>query len=214
MARMFRQVFNDNPFDTNCWVVSADDADEAVVVDPGFEAAAIRGMVDGAGRRLAAVLATHGHADHIAAVVDVCGPDVPLFIHELDEPALTDQRGWGAGYPVDAGYRPPVVRLVADGEILEFAGFRIEVLHTPGHTPGHVIYRTDGFVWTGDLVFRDTVGRSDFPNSDPRAMEASLRRFLELSDELDVYPGHGPDTTVGRERRSNPWLAALAGTRE
>jgi hydroxyacylglutathione hydrolase len=214
MARMFRQVFNDNPFDTNCWVMSADDADQAVVVDPGFEAAAIRGMVDRAGRRLAAVLATHGHADHIAAVVDVCGPDVPLYIHELDEPALTDQRGWGAGYPVDADYRPPVVRTVADGDVLEFAGFRIEVLHTPGHTPGHVIYRTDGFVWTGDLVFRDTVGRSDFPNSDPRAMDTSLRRFLELPDELEAYPGHGPDTTVGRERRSNPWLAALAGTRE
>jgi hydroxyacylglutathione hydrolase len=211
---MFLQVFNDNPFGTNCWVVSGEGSDEAVVVDPGFEAAAIRLMVARSGKRLGAVLATHGHADHIAAVASVCGDDAPLYIHELDEQALTDQSGWGAGYPVDADYRPRDVRTVTDGEVLEFGGFRIEVVHTPGHTPGHVIFRTDGFVWTGDLVFRDAIGRSDFPNSDPRAMERSLRRFLDMPDELDAYPGHGPQTTVGRERRSNEWLAALAGTRE
>jgi glyoxylase-like metal-dependent hydrolase (beta-lactamase superfamily II) len=102
------------------------------------------------------------------------------------------------------------VRTVGDGEVLEFAGFRIEVLHTPGHTPGSVCYRTDGVVWSGDLVFRGSVGRSDFPNSDPAAMETSLRRFLELPDELPVYPGHGPETTVGLERATNGWLVALA----
>jgi hydroxyacylglutathione hydrolase len=214
MARMFLDVFNDNPFDTNCWAVSGDGSDEAVVVDPGFEAAAIRVMVDRAGKRLAAVLATHGHGDHIGAVPATCGDDVPLYIHQLDEPALTDQRGWGAGYPADGSFRPAEVRTVRDGDVLEFAGFRIEALHTPGHTPGHVVYRTDGFVFSGDLVFRGTIGRSDFPNSDPRAMEASLRRFLELPDELDVHPGHGPRTTVGRERTSNPWLVELAAARE
>jgi glyoxylase-like metal-dependent hydrolase (beta-lactamase superfamily II) len=98
--------------------------------------------------------------------------------------------------------------------VLEFAGFRLEVLHTPGHTPGSVCYRTDGFVFTGDLVFRGSIGRSDFPNSDPQAMDVSLRRFLELSDELDAYPGHGPETTVGLERRSNPFLVSLAGAAE
>jgi hydroxyacylglutathione hydrolase len=214
MTRMFLDVFNDNPFDTNCWAASADGSDEAVVVDPGFEAAAIRLMVARAGKRLVAVLATHGHGDHIASVPGVCGDDIPLYIHEADQQALTDQRGWGGGFPIDADYRPNEVRTVADGDILEFAGFRIEVLHTPGHTPGHVIYRTDGFVFSGDLVFREAIGRSDFPNSDPSAMEASLRRFLELPDELDVYPGHGPETTVGLERRTNEWLVALAGVRE
>jgi hydroxyacylglutathione hydrolase len=211
---MFLDVFNDNPFDTNCWVVSADGSDEAVVVDPGFEAEAIRPMATRAGKRLAAVLATHGHGDHIAAVPATCGDDVPLYIHELDELALTDQRAWGAGYPADTNYRPAEVRTLRDGDVLEFAGFRIEALHTPGHTPGHVVYRTDGFVFSGDLVFRDAIGRSDFPNSDPRAMEASLRRFLQLPDALDAYPGHGPRTTVGRERATNPWLVELAATRE
>jgi len=85
----------------------------------------------------------------------------------------------------------------------------VEVLHTPGHTPGSVIYRTDGWVLSGDLVFAGTIGRSDFPNSDAAAMQASLRRFLELPDPTDVLPGHGPRTTVERERGRNPFLQEL-----
>jgi hydroxyacylglutathione hydrolase len=102
------------------------------------------------------------------------------------------------------------VHTVRDGDVLEFAGFRIEVLHTPGHTPGHVCYRTDGWLMSGDLVFRGSIGRHDFPNSSPTDMRTSLRRFLELRDELPVYPGHGPETTVGFERSHNEWLAPLA----
>jgi hydroxyacylglutathione hydrolase len=211
---MFLDVFNDNPFATNCWAVSADGSEEAVAIDPGFEPAAIRLMVARSGRRLAAVLVTHGHGDHIGAVPGVCGEDVPLYIHQADELALTDQRAWGAGYPVEASFRPPEVRTVTDGDVLEFGGFRIEVVHTPGHTPGSVCYVTDGFVFSGDLVFRGSIGRSDFPNSDPAAMDESLRRFLELPDDLAVYPGHGPGTAVGVERLSNEWLVALAAARE
>ncbi|HEX6261522.1 MAG TPA: MBL fold metallo-hydrolase [Actinomycetota bacterium] len=206
---MFLDVRFDNPFQTNCWAVSADGSEETVVVDPGFQPEQVRDMVERAGRRIVAVLATHGHADHIASVPAVCGPDIPLYIHEADELALTDQGAWGAGMPVPDRYRPEEVRTVKDGDVLEFAGFRIRVRHTPGHTPGSVCYVTDGFLFSGDLVFRDTIGRHDFPNSSSRDMFESLRWFLTLRDDLDVYPGHGPQTTVGRERARNEWLRAL-----
>jgi hydroxyacylglutathione hydrolase len=211
---MFLDVLSDNPFATNCWAVSADGSDEAVVVDPGFYPEEVRAVLDRAGKRLVAVLGTHGHLDHIGVAREVCGQDVALYIHQADELALTDQRAWGAGMPVEGDYRPALVRTVTDGDVLEFAGFRIRVMHTPGHTPGSVCFVTDGFVFSGDLVFRGSIGRHDFPNSDEDHMMASLRRFLSLPDELDVYPGHMGTTTVGEERRSNPFLLSLAGTRE
>jgi glyoxylase-like metal-dependent hydrolase (beta-lactamase superfamily II) len=122
--------------------------------------------------------------------------------------ALTDPEAWGAGFATPT---VPVkdVRTVTQGEVLTFAGFSIEVVHTPGHTPGSACFLTDGWVLSGDLVFAGSIGRSDFPNSSPSDMERSLRRFLELPDPLDVLPGHGPRTTVGRERSSNRFLAEL-----
>jgi len=209
MSRMFIDVRFDNPFQTNCWALSADGSDEAVVVDPGFNPAGVKEMVERSGRGIAAVLATHGHADHIASAPQVCDPDIPLYIHEADELALTDQGAWGAGMPVPDRYRPREVRTVADGDTLGFAGFEIRVRHTPGHTPGSVCFATDGFLLSGDLVFRDSIGRHDFPNSNARDMFESLRWFLTLDDGIDVYPGHGPETTVGRERARNEWLKAL-----
>ena len=137
-----------------------------------------------------------------------CGDDVPFYIHEADQLALTDPTSWGSGFPT-----PPApvkdVRTITDGEVLELGGFRIEILHTPGHTPGSVCFKTEGWLFAGDLVFRGAIGRYDFPNSSAADMEGSLRRFLQLEDPLPVYPGHGPDTTVGLERRTNPFLLEL-----
>ena len=206
---MYLEVFSDNPFDTNCWLVAAEGSDDAVVVDPGFEPARVHALLDAAGKRPAAVLATHGHYDHIGSAGEFCGDDVPFYIHEADELALTDARAWGSGFPT-----PPVpvkdVRTVSEGDVLELAGFRIRVMHTPGHTPGSVCFVADGILWSGDLVFKGAIGRYDFPNSSAADMEASLRRFLELDDGLPVYPGHGPHTTAGVERATNPFLLDLA----
>jgi hydroxyacylglutathione hydrolase len=209
---MFLDVFSDNSFEANCWLIGADGTDEAVVVDPGFSPGVLRRMLEVEGRRPVAVLATHGHYDHIGSAAGFCGDELPFYIHQGDVLALTDPDAWSAGMPA-----PPVpvkdVRTLVDGDVLTFAGFRIEVLHTPGHTPGSVCYRTDGWVLSGDLVFAGSVGRSDFPNSSPSDMLRSLRRFLELPDALEVYPGHGPRTTVRLERERNPFLRGLGGSR-
>jgi len=205
---MYLDAFSDNSFETNCWLIGADGTDDTVVVDPGFSPGLVRAMLEAEGKRPVAVLATHGHFDHIGAAAEFCGDDLPFYIHQADAMALTDPEAWGAGFAT-----PPVpvkdVRTVSEGDELAFAGFRIEVLHAPGHTPGSVCYRTDGWVLSGDLVFAGSIGRSDFPNSSPQDMERSLRRFLELPDPLEVFPGHGPKTTVGRERTRNPFLSEL-----
>ena len=205
---MFLQAFNDNPYDTNCWLLALEDRDEAVVIDPGFYPDRIRSLLEAAGKRPVAALATHGHADHVGSVVPFCGDELPLYIHKDDELALTDAAAWGSGWPASPG-RPMDVRTFSGGDVLDLAGFSLEAIHTPGHTPGSVCFRIPDAVITGDLVFAGSIGRSDFPNSSPPDMEASLRWFLTLPDPLGVYPGHGPDTTVGTERRTNPFLIEL-----
>ena len=205
----YLDVFADNPYGTNCWLVSGQGTDDAVVIDPGFSPDRVHAMLRAAGKRPVAVLGTHGHSDHVGSAGEFCGEDLPLYIHEADRLALTDPEAWGAGHPA-----PTVsvadVRTVVEGDRLDFAGFSIEVLHTPGHTPGSVCFATDGWLFSGDLVFRGSIGRHDFPNSSPSDMETSLRRFLTLPDALPVYPGHGPETVVGVERRTNPFLVELA----
>ncbi len=205
---MWLERFSDNPYGTNCWLLSGEGTDDAVVVDPGFDPAAVHGLLASAGKEPVAILATHAHGDHAGAAGDFAG-ELPVFVHEADAVAFTDEAAWNAGF--DNPLAPVKdLRTFADGDVLAFAGFALEVLHTPGHTPGHCCFLTDALVFSGDLVFAGSVGRSDFPNGDPTSMRTSLRRFLTLPDELPVFPGHGADTSVGRERASNPFLRELA----
>jgi len=205
---VFLEAFSDNPFDTNCWLLAADGSEEAVVVDPGFSADRVLRLLEAAGKRPVAALATHGHSDHIGAAEALCRDRIPFHIHKEDEQALFDPVGWGSQWN-DAPVRPGIVRTFADGDVLDVAGFQVEVIHTPGHTPGSSCFRIPELLLSGDLVFAGAIGRSDFANSSPTAMVASLRRFLELPDDLVVHPGHGPSTTVGEERRRNPFLVDL-----
>ena len=206
---MYLDVFDRNPFGTNCWLLAADGSEDAVVVDPGFEPLEVRSLLERAGKRPAAVLLTHAHIDHAYAAGDFAGDDVPVFIHQDDAVAFEDIDAWNPGF--DNPLTPVKdLRQIVGGETLSFAGFSIVVRHTPGHTPGHCCFETDATVIAGDLVFAGSIGRSDFPNSSPAAMRASLEWFLTLDDATEVLPGHGPRTTVGRERASNPFLAELA----
>jgi len=205
---MWQACFDRNPYGTNCWLLAAHGSHDAVVIDVGFEPDLVRDLLRAGGKQPVAVLLTHAHLDHAEAAGSFAGDDLPVYVHEADAVAFRDPELWNPGFdnPLTA---VKDLRTIADGDVLELAGFHVEVQHTPGHTPGHCCFRTDATILSGDLVFAGSIGRSDFPNSSPDAMAASLRRFLMLPDELSVLPGHGPTTTVGRERASNPFLTGL-----
>jgi len=208
---MYLDVFDRNPYGTNCWLIASDDADEAVVVDPGFEPDAVRALLDATGKRPAAVLLTHAHVDHAMEAGAFAGADLPVYIHPADALAYDDPDGWarGSGTPLTPATD---LRTFEDGDVLRLGGgVTVRVLHTPGHTPGSCCFEVEGdaLLFSGDLVFAGSIGRSDFANSDPDAMRRSLERFLTLPDVLEVLPGHGPRTTVARERTSNPFLVGI-----
>src|SRR6266545_4337479 len=194
---MFVVSFPAGTFQTNCYLVAASAGAEALVVDPGQDAMA--GVDELCARhhlQPVAVLVTHGHLDHIWTVAPLAGvgPELRAMLPGL---SLAE---------------PDEVRELADGEVVELAGVRLVVDHTPGHTRGHVTFRTEDVLFAGDLVFAGSIGRTDLPGGSTEEMVASLAgRFLTLPDEVEVLPGHGPRTTVGRERASNPFLVGLAG---
>lgn len=207
-------------FDTNCFVVAPSAGEECVVIDPGV------GVEDGLDEvlrehrlRPVAVLLTHGHIDHTFAVVPVCGArDVPAYIAPSDRGQLTDP--WsGVGMPVGTPIfgrltwtEPADVRPLADGDHLTLAGVDLTVAETPGHTPGSVVFHAGEVLFSGDLLFRGSIGRTDFPGGSYQALMRSLARVvLPLPDETTVHCGHYDDTTVGIERATNPYLAELAG---
>lgn len=204
---------------TNCWVVAPGRGEQCVVIDPGHEAV---DQLDDvlAEHRLQpiAVLLTHGHIDHTFSVVPVCGAkDVPALIHPADRHQLADP-GSGLGLPPGTPIlgrldwaEPADVRELHDGEVLQLAGLSLQVDATPGHTPGSVTFTGDGQFFAGDLLFRDGVGRTDLPGGSLRELIDSLARVpLTLPDETMLRPGHGPDSTIGREKSKNPWLVDVA----
>jgi glyoxylase-like metal-dependent hydrolase (beta-lactamase superfamily II) len=211
-------------FQTNCFVVAAAAGEPCVVVDPGQDA------VEPLAELLAehrlnpvAVLLTHGHFDHTFSVAPVCdGHDIPAWIHPDDRDLLADPlKGLSADAAAFFGGRlemrePREVRPLDDGAVLDLAGLLLTVDHTPGHTPGSVIFSgTTGegaeLILAGDTLFAGSIGRTDLPGGDHRLMLASLRdKLLTRDDATLVLPGHGPTTTIGRERGSNPFLRDLA----
>ena len=213
--------FPAGPWETNCWVVAPDRGEQCVVIDPGYGA---EGPLDEilAEYRLhpVAVLLTHGHIDHMWSVTPVCGAkDVPALIHPADRGMLADpasQFGVPAGTPIMGRLdwaEPSDVRDLVDGETVTFAGLNLQVDLTPGHTRGSVTFTSDGEFFAGDLLFAGSIGRTDLPGGSFEQMVESLARVpLALPDETIVRPGHGPQTTIGRERTTNPFLLDIAGT--
>jgi hydroxyacylglutathione hydrolase len=212
-------------FGTNCYVVATGPGQECLVVDPGI------GVEDELDELLrehrlqpVAVLLTHGHLDHTFSVTPVCGArDIPAYVHSADRYRLEDPMST-LGPQLSEMFagrltwtEPDDVRVMTDGAVLALAGLEIVVDHAPGHTEGSVLFRTDAqadlppLCISGDVLFAGSIGRTDLSGGDSAAMERSLRdKVLPLADETIVLPGHGPQTTIGVERVSNPYLRDAA----
>jgi hydroxyacylglutathione hydrolase len=202
----------------NCYVLAPRKGSDAIVVDPGQRAmGTLRRILDENRLTPAAVLLTHGHIDHIWSaqkVADTYG--CPAFIHPEDRHMLADPiRGLGprlGQMALSALFREPkqVVELDRDGAVLDFGGLAVTVDHTPGHTRGSVVFRVDNHAFTGDTLFKQSVGRTDLPGGSGKALLSSIvEKLLVLDDDTLVLPGHGESSTIGLERRTNPFLEGL-----
>jgi hydroxyacylglutathione hydrolase len=200
------------PFQENCYLVRDPAAAGGVLIDPGDEAPELLRMIDREQVTLEAMWLTHAHLDHIGAVEAIRRRwPVPVLLHPADRPLFDRASAQAAFYGLPFEQPSPPDGELADGMVLRTGELAFEVLHMPGHAPGHVIFVGHGVVLGGDLLFAGSVCRTDLPMSDPRAMQSSLDRLAMLDESLVVHPGHGPATTIGAERASNPFLAAASG---
>ena len=202
------------PFQENSYLVVDDTTGKAVLIDPGAEPEALLAMLETSGATLEAIWLTHAHIDHIGGIAAVKRVvDVPIYLHPADRP-LYDRGAMQAGFYGLPFEQPPAPdRALAEGDRLELGSLVFHVMHVPGHAPGHVAFVSGDRVLSGDLLFAGSIGRTDLPLCDPAKMEDSLERICTLPDSTVVYPGHGPPTSIGAERATNPFLG-VARSRE
>jgi hydroxyacylglutathione hydrolase len=209
------RMFTVGPVQENSFLLRREGADRALLVDPGEEAPKLLGAVEALGVRLEAILLTHTHFDHVGAVAPMAkSTGAPVYCPQLEVGVLQDIMAYvpWPGFGPFESWDPE--ETVAGGERLQLAGLDIDVIFTPGHSPGHVTYAVDGeqALFSGDVLFQSSIGRTDLPGGDHATLLRSIGVLLErFDDETVVHPGHMGLTTLGRERATNPFLAELAG---
>jgi glyoxylase-like metal-dependent hydrolase (beta-lactamase superfamily II) len=205
--------FPNGPFAENCYLVADAGTREAVLVDPGEEAELFLSRLTADGLRLTAIWLTHAHIDHVAGVSAVKAAwDVPILLHPADRPLYDHAPEQAALFGLHMDTLPPVDDELADGQSVSVGPFAFEVRHTPGHSPGSVSFIGHGLALSGDVLFAGSVGRTDLPGGDTDTLMTSIKtRLYTLPDDTAVLSGHGPETTIGAEKRSNPFVRLVAG---
>jgi hydroxyacylglutathione hydrolase len=200
-------------FAENCYIVADPDSGEAAIVDPGEDARLFLARLGHEGWALRAIWLTHAHVDHVAGVAALrlqC--DAPIFLHPFDRPLYDRLPLQAAQFGLDATVPPPPDHDLADGGSVSVGEYWFRVVHTPGHSPGGVCLIGHGVAFVGDTLFAGSIGRTDLPGGDLKALLASIHeRLLTLPDETVVYSGHGPATTIGAEKKDNPFVKLVPG---
>lgn len=202
------RTFHLGPLDNNAYLLVCEASREAAVMDVGWEPDVVVAALRELGVQVRLLLNTHGHYDHVAGmrvVQAACGGD--YWLHPADRPLLDllSEQGTAFGFPPASAPRDP--HDLADGQTLRLGDEKLEVIHTPGHSPGGVCFRHGETLWSGDTLFAGSVGRTDLPGGSFEALERAIReRIFPLGDAVRVLPGHGPHTTIGDERRNNPFV--------
>ena len=196
------------PFAGNCYIVSSESTGEGMIIDPATQGDDIVRQVEELGLKVKVIVLTHGHMDHTGALAEVKeATGAEVAIHANDAPYLQDNHPMMQMFSRSSKEMPAPDRLLENGDTIDIGELRFRVLHTPGHTPGGISLLGEGGVFTGDTLFQFSIGRADFPGASYEdEMESIRTRLLTLPDETTVYPGHGPDTTIGVERKFNPFL--------
>ena len=208
---MYVRALTVGPFQENCYLLADESTRDAVLVDPGDEAERLIGAVEEDGWTLRALWITHGHIDHVGGIAAVKRRwDVPVYLHPADRVMYDRASEQGKQFGLRVETPPPPDHALAEGDVLSVGALTFGVIHVPGHSPGHVAFVGQGVVFGGDCLFAGSIGRTDLPLSDPSALARSLVRFSALPEETVVYSGHGPATSIGVEKRSNPFLTGAA----
>jgi len=194
--------------ETNCYLAYCSETCSAVVIDPGADPAKIIQTIAEMELKPVLLINTHGHVDHVGANKDIKDKyGIPLCIHEADHKMLGSVLQSGLSFLLGAKASPEADRFLEDGEILDIGHQQLEVIHTPGHSPGSISLKTDGLIFSGDTLFCGGIGRTDLPGGSLKDLERSINeRILCFPDDTRVLPGHGPTTTVGQERTENPFI--------